>query len=143
MSQQPSPPLGPVRHRVLYALLGGLVICLGLGSRWEALAPPAFFAKHAGDALWPLLVFLGFAFLFTGQPTWRVALLALAFSFAVEFSQLYHAPWIGTLRGYRPGTMVLGDTFGWGDLAAYTVGVACGTVFEWAAFSCAGRWGSE
>jgi hypothetical protein len=48
----------------------------------------------------------------------RTLPLALAFSFAVEFSQLYHAPWIDALRGYRLGTLVLGDTVGWGDLAA-------------------------
>ena len=38
MSQQPSPPWGHVSHRVLYPLLGGLIICVGRGSRWEALS---------------------------------------------------------------------------------------------------------
>jgi hypothetical protein len=117
----------------VYALAGSIVIGLGLGSRWETMALPPFVAKYAGDALWALLVFLGFGFLFTAQATWRVALLALAFSFAVEFSQLYHAPWIDHLRSYRLGSLVLGDTFGWGDLAAYTVGVASGAAAEWAA----------
>jgi hypothetical protein len=29
----------------------------------------------------------------------------------VEFSQLYHAPWIDTIRAARIGALVLGSTF--------------------------------
>src|SRR5262249_396268 len=133
MRGQPKQPPRFVRRRLVYALMGAVVVCLGLGSRWEQAALPPFVAKYAGHALWALLGFLGSGLLFAAQATWRVALLALAFSFAVEFSQLYHAPWIDTLRGYRLGALVLGDTFGWGDLAAYMVGVACGAAAEWAA----------
>src|SRR5262245_22673855 len=144
MRGQSKQPPRFVRRRLVYVLFGAVVVGLGLGSRWEALGLPPFVAKYAGDALWALLVFLGFGFLFTAQATWRVALLALAFSFAVEFSQLYHAPWIDHLCSYRLGSLVLGDTFGWGDLAAYTVGVASGAAAEWAAaFSFAHRLAKE
>lgn len=114
----------------MYALVAALVVCLGLASRSEWVSLPAFVAKYAGDALWALLVFLGMGFLLPAQPTWRVAGMAAAFAGAVEFSQLYHAPWIDACRGYRLGALILGDTFAWGDIAAYGVGIACGVAAE-------------
>ena len=119
------------RRRWLYALWGMLVIGLGLGSRSAWLALPAFVSKYAADGLWALLVFLGIGFLLPTQPTGRVATLAVAFSCAIEFSQLYHAPWIDALRRHPLGALVLGDTFAWADLVAYGIGIACGAVVEY------------
>ena len=50
---------------------------------------------------------------------------------AVECSQLYHAPWIDSVRRTWLGRVTLGTTFGWGDLAVYLVGIAFGTAAEW------------
>jgi hypothetical protein len=60
-----------------------------------------------------------------------VALLALTFSSAVEFSQLYNAPWIDALRATLPGRLVLGSTFNWPDLPAYALGVGHAAWLEW------------
>jgi len=51
---------GRARHRGLYALWVAAVIGAGLSSRSEWLALPPFVAKYAGDALWALMIFLGF-----------------------------------------------------------------------------------
>ena len=118
------------RNRLVYALLGLLVIGLGLLSRSNWLPLSAFVAKYAGDALWALLVFLGFGFIFAARSTWFVAALAVAFSVLIEFSQLYHAGWIDALRKHPLGALVLGDTFAWADIAAYLVGIACGIAGE-------------
>jgi hypothetical protein len=48
----------------------------------------------------------------------------------VEFSQLYQAPWINAVRAHPLGHMVLGSTFNWGDLAAYTVGAVLALLLE-------------
>jgi hypothetical protein len=130
---EPFPPPRPrrARHRGIYLLAIAVVICLGLGSRAEAVGLPPFAAKYAGDALWALMVFLGWGFLL---PTWRTAVvagLAAGTSCAVEFSQLYHAPWIDAARQTTLGALVLGDTFAWGDIAAYLVGIAVGISLEW------------
>lgn len=121
------------RNRGFYAAWIAVVICCGLGSRSEFLALPAFLAKYVGDALWALMIFLGFGFLLPAQSTAAVAGMAVAVCLAVECSQLYHAPWIDAVRHTWFGRMALGDTFGWGDLAAYLVGIVVGGVAEWAA----------
>ena len=56
---------------------------------------------------------------------------SLLFCYAIEFSQLYKAPWIDNLRHTLFGRLVLGDTFLWGDLLCYTVGIAIGVLLDW------------
>ena len=119
-----------LRSRMLYAVLALVVVGLGLlwRSNWLPLAPGV--AKFGGDALWSLMVFFGFRFLWPSLRIWNAALTALVFSFAIEFSQLYHAPWIDHLRSYRVGGLILGSTFNWPDLGAYAAGVLLGAIGE-------------
>ena len=107
-----------------------VVIVAGLASREFPGLLPASLGKYPGDALWALMVFLliGFA-----MPAWRslhVAALAVFTSYSVEFSQLYQATWINSIRQTTPGHLVLGSTFNWHDLTAYTVGVVVGYLAE-------------
>jgi len=55
-----------------------------------------------------------------------VALLTIAISFSVEFSQVYQAQWLDTIRGTRVGALFLGVGFKWSDLPCYTVGCLMG-----------------
>jgi hypothetical protein len=119
------------RNRVLYAGLALAVVAAGLLWRASFMPLPPVVSKYGGDALWALMVFVGFGFLLLRAPTLVVALLALTFSWGVEFSQLYHAPWIDALRATIPGRLVLGNTFNWPDLPAYAAGVALGAWAEW------------
>jgi hypothetical protein len=91
---------------------------------------PAVASKYGGDALWALMVFVGCGFLWPRSSTIQAAVLALIFSWAVEFSQIYHAPWIDAVRATLPGRLVLGSTFNWPDLPAYAFGIALGAVCE-------------
>jgi hypothetical protein len=59
-----------------------------------------------------------------------VALAAVAFCFAIELSQLYHAPRIDSIRQTTLGGLVLGFGFLWTDLVCYSVGIAIGSVVE-------------
>ncbi len=52
------------RNRLLYATFTILVIILGLSSRKFAFALPALLNDYLGDALWALMIFTGFGFLF-------------------------------------------------------------------------------
>ena len=106
------------------------VIALGLASRRFPFLFPAWLGKYPGDALWAAMVFLGYALLKPTWPTRRLAVAALATSFLVEFSQLYHAPWLDAIRGNFIGHLVLGSEFSRVDLVAYVVGVAIGAGLE-------------
>ena len=111
---------------------------MGLASRryWGAVP---FVRAYVGDALWALMVFFGIALLRPQWPTKRIALATLLFSFGIEFSQLYHAPWIDSVRATRLGGLVLGFSFVRSDLLCYGVGILIGwlvdrrlTVKRWA-----------
>ena len=126
-----------VRSRGLYSIAAFIVIALGLASRWDAVGLSWFVAKYSGDALWGLIVFIGWAFLFPSFSTRVVAVLAVAFACAVEFSQLFHPPWLDAIRANKLCGLVLGtpsSTFAWGDIVAYLVGIGFGVVVEWACF---------
>ena len=120
------------RARSRLGLGAGLVavIALGLASRQHPGLFPAFLGKYPGDALWALMVFLGWSFLRPRTSTGRVAMLALATAWLVELAQLYHAPWIDAIRATAPGHLVLGNTFSWFDIMAYGVGVFAGTLID-------------
>jgi hypothetical protein len=123
----------------VYAAAAGLVIALGLGSRAEAVPLPPAARDAAGGALWALLVFVGLGLLLPRARTAAVAGLAAGVAAAVECSQLYRAPWADALRGTALGRLALGDTFDWGDLPAYLLGIAVGAAAEWGA----GRWRNQ
>ena len=124
-------PPASSRNRVLYAVLAVAVIAGGLLWRSGLIPMPGWLSNNGGDALWALMVFVGFGFLFPKASTLAVALLALSFSWGVELSQLYHAQWIDSIRATVPGRLVLGTTFNWPDLLAYALGIALGGWAEW------------
>ena len=76
------------------------------------------------------MVFLLLGLLFSRRSTLFVACVALVYSCATEFSQLYHTAWIDALRRVPLGRLVLGDTFAWADMAAYLAGIVIGAMAE-------------
>ncbi len=70
-----------------------------------------------------MAVFWVLGFLSPRSPTWKLATIALLIAFAIEASQLYHAPWIDDLRSIRLVALVLGSGFLYSDLLCYTTGV--------------------
>lgn len=118
------------RNRIAYALIICFVVIVGLASRRYSEHLPYFIATYAGDTLWTLMVFLLIGFLFPSLSTLKVAIIALLFSFGIEFSQLYHAPWIDDIRQNRFAALVLGRGFLWSDLVCYSVGVMIGGISE-------------
>lgn len=103
---------------------------LGIGSRRFGRWLPSFVAAYAGDTLWALVAFLGIGLILPRDSTWRVAALAMSFSVMIEISQLYHAPWIDSIRGTTLGGLILGFGFLRSDLICYTVGVGLGASIE-------------
>ncbi len=118
------------RNPLIQNILIGLACLLGIGSRRYAQVLPGFIAAYAGDTLWALAAFLGIGLVLSQASTRTIALLAMAFSIAVEISQLYHAPWIDSIRQTTLGGLILGFGFLWSDLACYAVGVGMGVVID-------------
>ncbi|PFZ65996.1 ribosomal maturation YjgA family protein [Bacillus wiedmannii] len=118
------------RNRLLYALFTIVIIILGLSSRKLAFALPHLLNAYLGDALWALMIFTGFGFLFPKIDTKKVVFISLLFCYGIEVSQLYHAEWIDSIRATTLGGLVLGYGFLWSDIVAYTIGVGIGMFCE-------------
>ena len=115
---------GAMRPRSVPLLLAlaGITIAMGLASRWYPQYLPVFVAKYAGDTLWATLVFWLLATVWRRASAAGLAALAIAISFAVEVSQLFHAGWIDSIRATTIGALVLGSGFLWSDFPCYVVG---------------------
>ncbi|CAG0942864.1 hypothetical protein BROC_02031 [Candidatus Brocadiaceae bacterium] len=119
-----------LRNRTHYACAVVLIIISGITSRHYHFFP-AFLNKYPEDALWALMVFLGFCFIFQKQKTRYCALYALLFSFGIEFSQLYQANWLNTIRQTTLGHLILGSGFDAIDFIAYSIGIVLGILIEY------------
>jgi hypothetical protein len=111
------------RSRGIYLGLVAAMIFLGLASRRFRSELPWFVAEYAGDTLWAAMVYFIAATIWRNAGAGRLAVGAFCFSLTIELSQLYHAPWIDTVRATRLGGLVLGYEFLWSDLVCYAAGV--------------------
>ena len=116
--------------RVAYIILIITTIIIGLLSRHFSFIP-----LFIGDILWSTMVYFICRFLFINKKIKFVVLISVLFCFGIEFNQLYKSPWIDNLRHTLFGRLVLGETFLWGDLLSYMVGIALGVLIEKGLFS--------
>ncbi|MGH7176961.1 MAG: DUF2809 domain-containing protein [Tepidisphaeraceae bacterium] len=114
---------GHARSRARYAAILFLAIIAGLASRRLSSHLAAPVSDYAGDTLWAACAYLVLAISMPQTTAATVAALAIGFSFCIELSQLYHAPWIDSLRATTIGGLILGFGFVWSDLVCYTTGV--------------------
>ena len=117
------------RSRLLYLILTIIVMILGLLSR-KISGLPKIIELYSGDILWALMVFLIIAFIFNKKSTIFIISWAIIFSYSIEISQLYHAPWIDAIRNTTLGGLILGFGFLWSDLICYTIGIIIGIILE-------------
>lgn len=122
-----------MRSRLASLLAAGGTIALGLLWRSHLLPLPREVAKYGGDALWAVMIFFLVRAVHPRLSLRADSAVALAFCWAIEFSQLYRAAWIEALRQTRLGHLVLGSTFNPPDLLAYAAGVGLGALLTWCA----------
>ena len=119
-----------IRTRITFFLCAVAVTLVGLASRRYQATLPEFLDEYAGDTLWALMLFLLVSTLLAGRTVMSRATISLVLAFLVEISQLYHAPWIDSIRHTTLGGLVLGFGFLWTDLVCYTVGTIIGALAE-------------
>ena len=119
------------RSRIWLSLLIVLVIAVGLASRRGYVPFPAALQNYPGDALWAWVVLLCVAWVRPAITRSKLVVWSLVIAFAIEFLQLYQAPWIQAVRANKLAYLVLGNGFDPLDLLAYVVGVAIGAAVDW------------
>jgi len=112
-------------RRTTYFIVIIATIIIGLLSRHFKFIP-----LFIGDILWAQMVYFIMRFLLINKPLKFAIITSLLFCFAIEFSQLYKAPWINDLRHTIFGKLVLGEGFLFSDLLCYTVGIGVGVLLD-------------
>ena len=122
--------MSPPRNRVWYCLATVGVIAAGLASRRFPSLLPAALGKYPGDALWAVMVYLGWGVVLPKASGLRVALLAAVCCAGIEFLKLWPAPWLVELRHTTLGHLVFGHVFSWANLLAYLLGILTAFAIE-------------
>ena len=120
------------RSRLGLTLLSFVIIALGLASRRGYFPFPEALGNYPGDALWAWVVLLCVAWVRPSITRTQLIGCSLLIAFAIEFLQLYQAPWMQALRANKLAYLVLGNGFDPLDLLAYVVGMALGAAVDWA-----------
>lgn len=116
-----------LKARLIYLFILIITVVTGLVSRELS---PAVVPLFVGDILWGLAVFLLIKLIFINKPINFIVIVSLIYTWATEFSQLYHASWIDSIRQTFFGKVMLGETFFIGDIASYTIGIGLGVLIE-------------
>ena len=120
-------------NKRLFYLLGIFSsMILGLLSRKAGDTLPVFLADHAGDAIWAMMIYFGFRFLLPNKPLGLSLFLSACFCFCIEWSQIYQADWINSIRNTALGALVLGRGFLAIDLVRYSGGILLAGLVDWA-----------
>ncbi len=122
----------PLR-RLTHLGLALATIASGLAFQWLRGGLPFAVADVLGDALWALMIYWGCGALRPSVHPAVRATGALAVCWAVEGSQLLHAPTLAAWRATTLGHLILGSGFDPRDLVAYALGVFAGWRLELAA----------
>lgn len=116
--------------RLFYIAAMAVTILLGLSSRKYSQHIPLFAADHAGDLLWAMMIYFGFRFLMVRMRLRLALICSFAFSFGIEFSQLYQEDWINHIRNTALGGLILGKGFLFIDLVRYTAGILIAALLD-------------
>lgn len=127
------------RRRIVFALAAMGTVALGLAVHFLV---PGDAAGLVADALYTVLVYLFVGFLAPRIPRVWVALVALAFSAAVELSQLTGLP-AQLAQSFPPSRLVFGTTFSALDLVSYAIGAVAGLAVDTVISARAATWGSS
>jgi len=118
------------RNTGVYLIIMAAITAFGLPARTIQDKLPLWYAQYFGDYLWAMLLFFGFALLLRNAGTRKVVIVTLLFTYGIEVTQLFHPQWLEYLRSIRLFGLILGFSFLWSDIVAYTLGIFTGALIE-------------
>jgi hypothetical protein len=81
-----------------------------------------FIRPYVGDYLVVILIYC-FCMSFVSAPVWKISAATLLFSYLIETLQYYNLVGILGLRHSTLANIIIGNSFAWNDILAYTLGV--------------------
>lgn len=119
------------RGRLRAALAVFVVLLVPVGYWLRIRSPlPAGIRDGVGGALYVIFWSAVAWWIWPKASPWRVVVVVLFTTCALEWLQLWHPAWLEALRATLPGRLVLGTTFDPTDFPPYVIGA----VLAWAAF---------
>lgn len=109
--------------KTFYLLIFIFCTWLAITTRTHAGWFHPFIVKYGGDTIWAGMFLFLLRIFFTKTKLWKLAVITFAAGVADETLQLYHAPWIESIRHTRIGGLMLGYGFLWSDIVCYAAGV--------------------
>lgn len=100
-----------------------VLIALGLFIRSEYVSVPEILEPYIGDVIWGAMVYFFFGIIFPKANQKIRIIIAMVFSYLIEFSQLLKYDWIEHLRSYKIIALVIGYDYSTSDLICYTIGI--------------------
>lgn len=113
------------------ALLGSLLILfvLGFATKFHGGLGSLWVSNHLGDILYEIFWCLFIAFCAPQMPIKKNVLLVFVITCFLEFLQLWHPPFLATLRNTFIGHAILGSHFDIWDIPHYALG--CILAYVW------------
>ncbi len=106
------------KHYLIYAVVI-LIIEIGIA----LFIHDNFIRPYVGDFLVVILIYC-FLQSFLNIKFWRIAIGVLLFSYIIEILQYFHVLNKVGLQKFTLARIILGTTFEWTDIGAYTAGIA-------------------
>lgn len=128
-------------RRIAYACALACLCIVAIAVRKAHGSAPNFFNTYFPDTAWTMAVYCLLGLIFDRSPLFN-GIGALAVSYLVELSQLWHPAFLETLRATRVGGLILGYGFLWSDLLCYSAGALVSFVVHALVQTCA-RKGEE
>jgi hypothetical protein len=110
------------RHLVSLAIL----IPLGLSTKCYSGPFEQWVRNSAGGILYEMFWIWLIGLIRFHRKPWIAGIAVFAVTSGLEFTQLWHAPFLEIIRGTFPGRTLIGTSFTWTDLPHYAAGCVLG-----------------
>ncbi|MFT5194468.1 MAG: hypothetical protein ACI9EW_004016 [Cellvibrionaceae bacterium] len=111
-----------------------LLFAIGLPTRITPNTYPFWYTTYAGDFIWAMMIFFLYRLFFRWQPI-QAFLVALSTTYIIEITQLFNPLWLENLRSIKLIGLIIGYSFLWSDIVAYTAGISLGAIIDIAVVS--------
>jgi glycopeptide antibiotics resistance protein len=99
-----------------------LIVPLGFYSKFYDGPAYNWVNNSLGGVLYVIFWSLLFSLLAARSKSWKIVSLVFLITCAIEFLQLWHPPFMETIRSTFIGATLFGNSFSWMDMAHYVIG---------------------
>mgnify|MGYP001800731937 FL=1 len=110
------------KYRLVLLVSMIIIVPFGYIVRFSQGLNPAWLHDVLGSIAYEIFWILLFAFMLPKVSPLRIAIGVCIATCAIEFLQLWKAPFLEAARKSLPGRLVLGNTFIWADFPVYFIG---------------------